>query len=259
MSYSTISLKIDERGVANLTLARPEKRNALSSVMIAELTDVAETLHASVDVRAVILDAEGSTFCAGGDLEWMKEQISASRAQRITEARKLAEMLYKLNPLPQPLIGKVNGNAFGGGVGLISVCDIVFCSGAVKFSLSEVRLGLIPATISPYVAARVGESNARQIALSARIFGADEARGFGLIAHVTTDLDAAADAEASRYLKLAPGAVAASKALFRSLGPKIDREVIDQTIERLADTWENPEALEGISAFFEKRSAVWTI
>ena len=259
MSYSTISLIIDKRGIATLTLARPEKRNALSAVMIEELTTAAESLRTNADVRAVILAAEGAIFCAGGDLAWMKEQTSASRAQRISEARKLADMLYQLNTLPMPLIGRVSGNAFGGGVGLVSVCDVTFCTNNAKFTLSETKLGLIPATISPYVAARIGESNARQIALSARIFGAAEAQKFGLISTTVTDLDEAVEAEVIRYLALAPGAVAASKALFRSLGPKIDAEVIDQTIERLADTWENPEALEGISAFFEKRPANWVV
>lgn len=259
MSYSTISLIIDKRGIATLTLARSEKRNSLSAIMIEELTSAARSLAANSDVRAVILAAEGAVFCAGGDLAWMKEQMSASRAQRIFEARKLAEMLYQLNTLPMPVIGKVNGNTFGGGVGLVSVCDIIYCSNNVKFCLSETKLGLIPATISPYVTARIGEANARKIALSARIFSAEEALKFDLISTITDDLDEAVDAEAARYLTLAPGAVAASKALFRSLGPKIDAEVIEQTIERLADTWENPEALEGISAFFEKRPARWVI
>ena len=259
MAYSNISLIIDKKGIATLTLARPEKRNALSAVMIEELTNAAQTLAANSAVRAVILAAEGAVFCAGGDLAWMKEQMLASRAQRISEARKLAEMLYELNTLPMPLIGKINGNAFGGGVGLISVCDISYSSGNAKFSLSETRLGLIPATISPYVAARIGEANARQIALSALVFGAEQAQKFGLISNIASDLNEAVEAEAARYLALAPGAVAASKALFRSLGPKIDTAIIDQTIDRLADTWENPEALEGISAFLEKRPANWVV
>lgn len=259
MPYSTISLQTNDVGITTLTLNRPEKHNALSARMIAEITDAAKTLADGSASRAVILDARGKSYCAGGDLSWMKEQITATRAQRIAEARKLAEMLFHLNTLPMPLIAKVHGNAFGGGVGLISVCDTAFCLKNAKFALTEVKLGLIPATISPYVCAKIGEAHALHSALSARIMTADEAKHIGLITNIVDDLDAATNAEANHYLSLAPAAIAASKALFRSLGPTIDQSVIDQTIERLADTWENPEAMEGVAAFFEKRPPNWIV
>ena len=259
MSYSTITLQTDSKGIATLTLDRPEKHNALSATMIAEITDAAINIAKDASIRAVILSGNGKSFCAGGDLAWMKEQMSATRPQRMTEARKLAEMLYHLNTLPMPLIGNIYGNAFGGGVGMVSVCDVAYCSNNAKFALTETKLGLIPATISPYVYAKIGESNARYTALSARLMSATEAVNIGLITECVEDLQATVETEANRYLDLAPAAVAASKALFRSLGPKIDTDVIDQTIERLADTWEHPEAMEGVSAFFEKRPPNWKV
>lgn len=259
MSYSTITLETDLKGIATLTLNRPEKHNALSAEMIAEITDAAVLLSKDTSVRAVILSGNGKSFCAGGDLAWMKEQMSATRSQRIAEARKLAEMLFCLNTLPMPLIGNIHGNAFGGGVGMVSVCDVAYCSNNAKFALTETKLGLIPATISPYVYAKIGESNARYTALSARLIRSDEAKSIGLVTECVEDLQTTVEAEANLYLDLAPAAVAASKALFRSLGPKLDADVIDQTIERLADTWENPEAMEGVSAFFEKRPPNWKV
>jgi len=257
MSYTTIALNIDSRGVAYLRLDRAEKHNAMSALMIEEITDATSELEQNSTVRVVVLEAAGKTFCAGGDLEWMKEQMYAGREQRITEARKLADMLYKLNSLSKPLIGKIQGNAFGGGVGMMSVCDLTICSKNIKIALAEVKLGLIPATISPYVVARIGETNARKVGLSAKIFDAIQAREFGLVTEIAEDLDAAIEAEISGFLKVAPDAVAATKTLFRHLGSNIDETVINHSIERLADTWEGREAQEGIAAFFEKRDPKW--
>jgi methylglutaconyl-CoA hydratase len=168
-------------------------------------------------------------------------------------------VLRALNELPKPLIGRVNGAAYGGGVGLVSVCDAVIASSTARFGLTETRLGLIPATISPYVLARIGEGPARSVFFSARIFDAEEARSLRLVTRVATPeaLDAAVEAEVAPYLATAPGAVAAAKRLARSLGPRIDTQVIEDTIARLADTWETPEAREGIAAFFDKRPAPW--
>jgi methylglutaconyl-CoA hydratase len=168
-------------------------------------------------------------------------------------------MLKALNELPKPLIGRVQGQAFGGGIGMLSVCDVAIGVRGAKFGLTEARLGLIPATISPYVLARMGEGRARRVFMSARVFDADEACELGLLARVVeqAELDAAVEREIAPYFTAAPGAVAASKALARSLGPRIDEAVIDATIARLADSWEQAEAHEGVSAFFEKRKASW--
>ncbi len=261
MSFETISITADERGVATLTLDRAEKHNSLSARMIAELTDAAAQLAADPRIRIVVLTGAGASFCAGGDLGWMREQFEASRETRMSEARKLATMLKALNELPKPLIGRVQGQAFGGGIGMMSVCDTVVAVDSAKFGLTEVRLGLIPATISPYVLARMGEGKARRVFMSARIFGAEEARDLDLVARVVpeTDLDEAIEQEIKPYLSASPAAVAASKALARSLGTAITEEIIEDTIRRLADTWETPDAREGISAFFEKRKPAWTV
>ena len=261
MSFETISITVDDRGVATLTLDRAEKHNSLSAKMIAELTDAAAQLGTDPRVRIVVLTGVGASFCAGGDLGWMREQFEASRETRMSEARKLATMLKALNELPKPLIGRVQGQAFGGGIGMMSVCDTVVSVDSAKFGLTEVRLGLIPATISPYVLARMGEGKARRVFMSARIFGAEEARDLDLVARVVSeaDLDEAIEREIKPYLSAAPVAVAASKALARSLGPAITETVIEDTIRRLADTWETPDAREGISAFFEKRKPAWTV
>ncbi|MQW89792.1 crotonase/enoyl-CoA hydratase family protein [Sinorhizobium saheli] len=259
MTSRTIRLAVDERGVARLTLARPDKHNALSAAMIGELTDVAGRLAVDATVRVVILDAEGKSFCAGGDLDWMREQFSADRQTRVAEATRLAMMFKALNEVPKPVIARVHGNAFGGGVGLISVCDAVIAASPVKFGLTETRLGLIPATISPYVIARIGEGKARPLFMTARIFDAEEARTSGLVTTVVDGdgLDAAVEAEVASYLVAAPGAAGRAKRLARSLGNAITDDVIARTIEQLADTWETEEAREGVSAFFERRDPSW--
>ncbi|MDX0520557.1 crotonase/enoyl-CoA hydratase family protein [Sinorhizobium medicae] len=259
MTFATIRFAVDQRGVARVTLARPNKHNALSAAMIAEMTDVAGRLATDASVRAVILDAEGKSFCAGADLEWMREQFSADRATRISEATRLAMMLKALNGLPKPLIARVHGNAFGGGVGLISVCDTVICASVAQFGLTETRLGLIPATISPYVIARTGEAKARPLFMSARVFGAEEAKVAGFVTTIVDDsmLDGAVEAAVTAYLVAAPGAAGRAKRLARSLGLPITDAVISDTIEQLADVWETDEAREGVSSFFERRNPSW--
>ncbi len=257
--FETISISTDLRGVATLTLNRPEKHNAMSAQMIAELTQAAVQLGETSDVRVVVLAGAGKSFCAGGDLGWMQAQMAADPETRFVEARKLAEMLNALNTLPKPLIGALQGNAFGGGVGMASVCDVAIGVDSLKMGLTETRLGLIPATIGPYVIARMGEARARRVFMSARLFDATEAVDLGLLARAvpTDELDAAIEAEVQPYLSCAPGAVASAKALVRDLGPRIDDTVIDHTIRALVDRWETDEAQEGISAFFDKRKPSW--
>lgn len=257
--YETIRVDIDTRGVAVLTLDRPEKHNALSAQMIAEITEAAERLGRDDSVRVVVLTGNGKSFCAGGDLGWMQDQIAADADQRFVEAKKLALMLNALNVLPKPVIGKLQGNAFGGGVGMACVCDIAIADEAVKMGLTETKLGLIPATIGPYVLARMGEAMARRVFMSARIFSSEEAVTLGIIAKAvpTADLDIAVAAEVEAYLSCAPKAVARAKALARDLGPKIDDAVIDHTIHELVACWEGAEAQEGVAAFFDKRKPDW--
>ncbi|MBY6082694.1 crotonase/enoyl-CoA hydratase family protein [Ruegeria arenilitoris] len=257
--FETISISTDLRGVATLTLSRPEKHNAMSAQMIAELTQAAVQLGETNDVRVVVLTGAGKSFCAGGDLGWMQAQMAADPETRFVEARKLAEMLNALNTLPKPLIGALQGNAFGGGVGMAAVCDVAIGVDSLKMGLTETRLGLIPATIGPYVIARMGEARARRVFMSARLFDAAEAVDLGLLARAVPadELDAAIEAEVLPYLSCAPGAVASAKALVRDLGPRIDDAVIDHTIRALVDRWETDEAREGIGAFFDKRKPSW--
>lgn len=261
MTFETISITMDPRGVATLTLERPDKHNALSAQMIADLRQAAALLAIDDTVRVVVLTGSGASFCAGGDLSWMRDQFGADRQTRMKEAHKLAAMLKALNDLPKPLIGKVQGPAFGGGIGMMSVCDTVVAVDTARFGLTEVRLGLIPATISPYVVARMGEARARQVFMSGRLFDTAEARDLGLVARIASaaELEDAVEAEIKPYLAAAPAAVAASKALVLSLGPSITDAVIEDTARRLAESWETPEGREGVAAFFEKRKPDWTI
>ncbi|PKP74200.1 MAG: enoyl-CoA hydratase [Alphaproteobacteria bacterium HGW-Alphaproteobacteria-6] len=257
--FQTIRLDCDERGVARLTLNRPDKHNALSGAMIGELTEAAGRLGRDPAVRVIVLSGAGTSFCAGGDLSWMKAQMATDGQTRAREATRLAMMLQALNTCPKPVIGCIQGNAFGGGVGMMAVCDVAIGAGHARFGLTETRLGLIPATIGPYVLARMGEAFARRVFMSARLFGAAEAVTLGLLARaVPADaLDAAVEAEVAPYLSCAPGAVAEAKALARRLGPPIDDGVIAETIAALVRRWESPEAAEGIAAFFEKRKPGW--
>lgn len=251
----------DARGVATLTLARPEKHNALSAELIANLHAAARDLGADPAVRVVVLAADGPTFCAGGDLGWMREQMAADAQVRRAAAEALAGMLGALNSLPKPLIGRVHGNAFGGGVGLACACDVAVTAKGAMFGLTETRLGLIPATIGPYVIARMGEARARRVFMSSRRFDAEEALALGVVARVVDKgtLDAAVEAEVAPYLSCAPGAVAAAKALAQRLGAGIDDAAVADSIDALIAQWEGDEAGEGIAAFFDKRKPRWAV
>lgn len=254
-----VTVTVDARGVALLTLSRAAKRNALSAAMMDEITQAARDLDANPAVRVVVLAAKGAVFCAGGDLGWMQDQMAADTATRRREAGRLAGMLNVLNSLTKPLIGRVQGDTFGGGVGMACVCDAVVASDQARFGLTETKLGLIPATIGPYVLARMGEGRARQVFMSSRRFDAQEALGLGIVSRVVPDaaLDDAIAREVDPYLACAPGAVAAAKAYARSYGPLIDQSTIDRSIAALIDQWETDEAAEGIAAFFEKRKPAW--
>lgn len=257
--YQTITVTTDARGVAELTLERAEKHNALNACTIAELTDAAARLAQDDAVRVVVLRASGKSFCAGGDLGWMQEQMRADSATRAVEAGKLAAMLGALNHLPKPLIGRVQGQAFGGGVGMMAVCDVAIGAEGAKFGLTETRLGLIPATIGPYVLARMGAAKARRVFMSARIFDAQEAVALGLLARAVPlqELDAAVEAEVTPYLACAPGAVARAKRLAQHLEASTGPDAVEHSIAELVACWAGEEAQEGVAAFFERRKPGW--
>lgn len=259
--YETIAIDVDGRGVATLTLDRAEKHNAMSARMLEELAAAAAKLAVDDTVRVVVLAAAGPTFCAGGDLEWMREQMGMDAPVRAAEAGKLAMMLGALNRLPKPLIGRLHGNAFGGGVGMASVCDVAIGADTIKMALTETKLGIIPATIGPYVIARMGEGRARRVFMSGRVFGAAEAVTLGLLARAVpeAELDEAVQAEVVPYLACAPGAVAAAKKLAQDLGGAATDAAVEMSIAALAARWETEEAAEGIGAFFEKRRASWVV
>ena len=257
--FEMIEIATDARGVATLTLNRPEKHNTLSEQMIAELTQAAGLLGADSAVRVVVLAAKGDSFCAGGDLDWMRAQIAGDATSRRAAATGLAMMLHALDTMPKPLIGRVQGAAYGGGVGMMSVCDLTIGTTGARFGLTETRLGLIPATISPYVIARIGITAARRHMLASRLFCAEEALRIGLLSASCEpeDLDDSVEAEVAHFLACAPGAVADAKALIRRLSPAIDQALIDATIGLLISRWESAESAEGIAAFFERRKPHW--
>ena len=256
---SLIRFETDARGVATLTLARVDKHNALSAQMMTELEEAARRLASDPAVRVVVLAAEGKTFCAGGDLAWMREQFDMDADTRRVESRRIATVLGALYDLPQPLIGRVQGNALGGGVGLVSVCDVAIGVTGAKFGFTETRLGLIPANIGPYVLARMGGTRASEVFMSARVFGAEEAVRLNLLSRTVEPdgLDDAIEAEVLPYLSCAPGAVAEAKALMRDLAGRVTPEQVDLAIDALARRWQSDEAREGVGAFFDKRAPSW--
>lgn len=257
--FETLTLENDALGICTLTLDRPEKHNALNAQMIAELRDAALLVAKDKNVRVVVLAANGKTFCAGGDLGWMREQAAKDRAGKIRESSQLAMMLQELDNLPKPLIGRVHGPAYGGGVGMMSVCDIVVAVDSTRFALTETRLGLIPATIGPYVVRRLGEGAARQVFMNAAMFDAERAQKLGLVSFIAgaDDLDKIVAEQARAFLDCAPGAIADAKYLCQFLGrnPRIDQ--LEFTANKLADRWETEEAEEGIRSFFAREKPSW--
>lgn len=256
---SLITVEMDARGVATVTLVRADKHNALSAEMMTELEQAARDLAKDRTVRVVVLAAEGKTFCAGGDLAWMRAQFDMDAETRKAESRRIATVLGALYDLPQPLIGRVQGNALGGGVGLVSVCDVAIGVSGAKLGFTETRLGLIPANIGPYVLKRMGATRASEVFMSARVFDADEAVRLNLLRRtVQADaLDTAIDAEIRPYLSCAPGAVAEAKALMRDLAGRVTPAQVDMAIDALAMRWQSDEAREGVAAFFDKRAPGW--
>lgn len=257
--FRTIRLEADPRGAARLTLARPEKHNALDATMMEEITEAAQSLASDPAIRVVVLAAEGRTFCAGGDLAWMRAQMDADGETRAREARRLATMLAALDALPKPLLAEVQGPAYGGGVGLLSVCDIAVGAEGAAFAMTETRLGIIPATIGPYVVARIGLPAARRFMLPARRFDAREAQALGLLARVVPPdaLREAIEEEIQALLACAPGAVADTKALLRNLGGAVPSEAVETSIKALVARWETEEARDGVRAFFDRRDPPW--
>ena len=258
-TFETLVVQQDAQGVTHLILNRPERKNAISAQMMDDLTDFARIAATDDDIRVVVLQGAGGVFCAGGDLSWMMAQIQSDRAGRMSEARRIANMLRALNEMPVPLIGRVEGIALGGGSGLACVCDVAVAADDCRFGFTETKLGIIPATISPYVLARIGEGAGRQVMMNSEVFKAPRAAELGLVARAVpaNQMDDAIAELVKPYLGLPKEAVGRTKRLIRSLGAAIDDAAIDSTIEQLADAWESACATQGISAFLNKTAPPW--
>ncbi len=249
-----------EGGVARVTLNRPAVHNALDDKLIADLRATLEGLAADAAVRLVMLTGQGASFCAGGDLAWMRRTADYTFEQNLADAMMLARLLHTLNVMPQPTVALVNGPAYGGGVGLVACCDIAVAADTAKFSLSEVRLGLIPATISPYVVRKIGESSARRYFLTAEVFEAADAERMGLVHEVVAaaGMDEAAAWFAKRLREGGPRSQAAAKQLIaRVAGAPIDEGLMADTAERIASQRASAEGMEGTEAFLAKRPPAW--
>ena len=260
-TYETLLVQTDARGVATVTLNRPDKHNALNGTLIDELTDAAGRLATDGAVRIVILTGAGKSFCAGGDFNWFASNVEKSRAERVEQSATLAHLLRRLDTLPKPLIGRINGPAYGGGVGMIAVCDYAIGAEGSRFGLTEVKLGLLPANISPYVVARIGKVHSRETMLSGALFDAVRAERIGLLTEVVAPdaLDGAVERVVHDHLQAAPGAVADTKALIAYVAAHdLDTNMI-YTADRLADAWETAEGIEGINSFLDKSIPSWRV
>jgi methylglutaconyl-CoA hydratase len=259
MSYETLEVTIDDRGVARLTFNRPAKHNAMNTQFSNDMHAALAKLDDDPAVRVVVTTGAGESYSAGGDLGWMQEQADSDRAGRMAEARNFALMLRRLDNMRKPVIARVNGPAYGGGIGMISVSDIAIAADHCRFGLTEVRLGLIPATISPYVLARIGAAQARRWFINGRFFNAEQALQMGLLHEVVPadDLDAVVEKELNSILNAAPTAISLSKGLITQMMAAPAQDPLDFTIEQLADAWETDEAEVGIQAFFAKTSPPW--
>jgi methylglutaconyl-CoA hydratase len=256
------TIEVDERnGVALVTLDRPQVHNAFDETLIAELTQALEALDASPQVRAVVLLGAGESFCAGADLDWMKRMAGFDRERNLADAKALARLLQTLAGLSKPTIARVHGPAYGGGVGLVACCDIAIAAQQATFTFSEVKLGLIPATIGPYVVEAIGARHARRYFITAERFDAAEAYRIGLVHDLTAsveELDGRVNELLGALLLGGPNAQSAAKALVRALaGRPIDERTIADTAERIASLRASDEGREGIAAFLERRSAAW--
>ena len=253
-SYTTIQLKIESR-IATVTLDRPAVRNAFNEVLISELTSAFADLSVRKDVEVIVLAANGKSFCAGADLAWMKAMAGYTYQENIADAQLLAEMLEGIYRCPKPVIARVHGDAYGGGVGLVAVCDIVVASEELHFCFSEARLGLLPATISPYVIKALGEQACRRYFITAERFSAAEAHRLGFV-HVLSqaaNLDVAVEQICHSILQNGPLAVVACKKLVQDYASKsIDSLVIQDSVKRIAEIRCSDEAQHRMKSFLEK-------
>jgi len=251
----------DPRGIATLTLNRPALHNAFDDALIAAMTAQLKALDADASVRCVILRANGKSFSAGADLNWMKRMAGYSEQQNLEDARALAQLMHTLNSLSKPTIARVHGPAYGGGVGLVACVDIAVGYSEAKFSLSEARLGLIPSVISPYVIAKIGPAYARRYFMTAEVFDAAEAYRIGLLQELVSseeELDEQMALLVQHLLACSPNAQRENRALIDAVGSQpITAAVMEDTAQRIARLRSSEQGKEGIAAFLEKRKPQW--
>ena len=248
-------------GITEMWLNRPDKHNAFDAALIAAIDDTLTRLEGDTNTRVLILAGHGKSFCSGADLHYMKSMVNFSDAENIEDAGRLAAMLKRLHDFPKPIIAAVHGNVFAGATGLVACSDIVFASQNARFCISEVRLGLVPAVISPFVVARIGVHQARRFFLTAEVFDALTAKAAGLVHDVVNDdaLMAHAHATALQLLNNAPGALSNTKSLLRQLVPvPAHHDVTEFTCRLIARVRAGEEAQQGLQAFFDKRPAPWS-
>jgi methylglutaconyl-CoA hydratase len=259
MAADPVRSERSSAGVVTLTLDRPDRRNAFDDALIEALRDTLDRLADDRAVRAIVLTGAGKTFSAGADLDWMRRAADFGHAENLADARAFEAMLAALDTFPRPTIARVNGPAIGGGVGLIAACDIAIASERAVFAMSEVRLGILPAVVAPFVRRAIGERACRRLFLSAERFDAAEARRLGLLHEVVAEgaLDAAVAAMLEQVLEGGPEALAASKALLIDLRHATSDESADRTTRAIAERRASAEGREGVSAFLEKREPSW--
>ncbi|QIM54130.1 enoyl-CoA hydratase/isomerase family protein [Hydrogenophaga crocea] len=246
--------------VARVWLNRPEVRNAFNDEVIAALTRTFEALAQDPDLRVVVLGAHGKAFCAGADLHWMKAMAGYSWEENRADAQRLADMLWTLDQCPVPIVGRIQGDCYAGGMGLAAVCDVLVAVEGATFCLSEARLGLLPATISPYVVRAMGAQSARRYMVTAERFGAAQAHALGMVHELATPdtLDARVDELVATLVANGPAAVRACKALVRDVaGQPITAELRGETARRIADIRASEEGREGLASFLNKRPPHW--
>ena len=256
-----VLLRRRAEGIAELVLNRPEKRNAFDDSIIQELITRIEQADQDPAIKVVVLRSEGKHFSAGADLAWMRRMANNSHAENLEDARQLGRLLESLNALSKPTIALVQGAAYGGAVGLAAACDIVIASAQAQFCLSEVKLGLIPAVISPYVVRAIGERQCRRYFITAEVFSAEDALKFGLV-HLIADSNETMETRCDELLEQmsrnGPMAMQAAKSLIMAVSHKpIDAAVIEDTARRIADIRVSEEGQEGLGAFLDKRPATW--
>jgi len=253
------TLTVESGPVTTVTLNRPAVRNAFNEALISDLSTWAASVPSDGSVRVVVLRGAGASFCAGADLQWMSKMAAYTREENIADATRAAQMFLAIDSLPVPVIGRVQGAALGGGAGLAAVCDVVVAAEDAMFGFTEVVLGILPAMISPYVVSKIGLSAAREWCVSGARFPAATAKAIGLVHDVVSAdrLDLSVDRYVQQFMKAAPSAIAATKALLREVAGRKPADVLSRTVEAIATQRVSAEGQEGMRAFMEKRPASW--